>query len=160
MICHVLRAADFVADHGQYVRDHLTNAGSDFQRKLDRWLAGTVPTDEDGSIALAIDFGEVVGWCRTETWIERTNPTYLDQGEVYCWDTEPHDTLEAFVAPAYRHRGIAAWCASGLAATALCDGGKVVAVFHPHMILVARRAGFHPIPFHADKAAESGWSRL
>jgi hypothetical protein len=135
MICQTIPIADAIADHGNYIREHLANNDSDFQNKLDRWLAGETPTDEDGHIALAIDHGEVVGWCRTERW---------NSGR------EVYDTLEAFVARDYRTRGIASWCAAGLACNALHDGGHTVAVFAPTMVRVAIRACLSPVRYEWD----------
>jgi hypothetical protein len=132
MICTTLAIADFVASSAPYVRDHLTRPGSDFQRKLTAWLDGSSkPTAADGYIALVLDHGEIIGWARTEGW------------SVY-------DTLEAFVAPSYRLRGIAAFAASGIFSAVLHENGGTVAVFHPHMLLVARRAGFWPTLFEKE----------
>jgi hypothetical protein len=35
-----------------------------------------------------------------------------------------------------------------------------VAVFHPHMLLVARRAGFRPTLFAKQDVVETKWSRV
>jgi len=68
-----------------------------------------------------------------------------------------YDTLEAYVAEDYRRRGIAAFAASGICSAVLHENGGTVAVFHPHMLLVARRAGFWPTLF----AKEDGqWLRV
>ena len=133
MTCTTLPIAGFIASPAAaFVREHLTKPCSDFQWKLDAWLVGSLtPTDADGHIALVEDQGEVVGWARTEQWSD-------------C------DTLEAFVAPPYRRRGIAAFAASGLYSAVLHDNGGTVAVFHPHMLLVARRAGFFPTLFQKE----------
>ena len=50
--------------------------------------------------------------------------------------------------------GIAAFAASGLYASVLHDSGAAVAVFHPHMLLVARRAGFWPTLFTQNPRGE------
>ena len=133
MTCTILPIAEFIASPAAaFVREHLTKPCSDFQGKLDAWLVGSLtPTDEDGHIALVEDHGEVVGWARTEQWSD-------------C------DTLEAFVAPPYRRRGIAAFAASGIYSAVLLDTPPRVAVFHPHMLLVARRAGFFPTLFQKE----------
>jgi len=126
-------AAEFLrSGFAEYVRDHLTRPDSDFQAKLSRWLSGEKPTGADGHIALVTDHGQAVGWARTEYW---------SAGSAM------YDTLEAFVAPEYRLRGVAAYAACGLYASCLHDAGGTVAVFHPHMLLVARRAGFWPTLF-------------
>jgi GNAT superfamily N-acetyltransferase len=148
MHCLIHPATQLPEHAAEWLRDRLTKPGSDFQRKLGAWLRGLKPEEADGHIAIASDHGEIVGWCRTETWGERTSPVFLDQGgPPYCWEMTYHDTLEAFVAPEYRGRGIAAWCASGLASALLTGKGANVAVFHPHMLLVARRACLHPTLF-------------
>jgi hypothetical protein len=67
-----------------------------------------------------------------------------------------YDTLEAFVRPERRLQGIAAFAASGLF-SATYDNGCTVAVFSPHMLLVARRAGFWPVLFERD--GQGGWRR-
>lgn len=134
MTCETLTLADLIgsAELALFVRNNLTKPGSDFQRKLTRLLHKEAEPD-DGHLALVLDHGEVVGWARTERWRS-------DDGLSY-------DTLEAFVAEDYRLRGIAAFAASGLYASVLHDEGGTVAVFAPHMLLVARRAGFWPVLF-------------
>jgi hypothetical protein len=142
MICTTLAIADFVASSAPYVRDHLTKPGSDFQRKLAAWIDGWLkPTDADGHIALVYDHGEIVGWARTEYWSAGS-----DDADGYMM----YDTLEAFVAGDYRLRGIAAFAASGLYSAVLHENGGAVAVFHPHMLLVARRAGLWPALFQKE----------
>ena len=135
MICQVMPAERFVESlDAVFIRHSLTHDGSDFQRKLGRWLSREAyPTDEDGHVAVVISDGVTVGWARTEVW----------QG---------HDTLEAFVSQPFRQRGIAAFAAAGLRAGPL---GEKVAVFHPSMILVARRAGLRPTLFEKD--ADGVW---
>jgi len=149
MTCTILTARVFAASAAEYVRDHLTNPGSDFQKKLTAWLDGSAkPAKADGYIALVEDQGEIVGWARTESWSDGDDGA---DGEVL------YDTLEAFVAKPYRLRGIAAFAASGIYSAVLHENGGAVAVFHPHMQLVARRAGLWPTLF----AKEDGqWRRV
>jgi len=143
MTCTIIDAADFWASSAKYVRDHLTKPGSDFRKKITSWMYGeTLPTAADGHIALVEDHGEIVGWARTERWLV---------------DVTLYDTLEAFVAPPYRRRGIAAFAASGIYSAVLHENGGTVAVFHPHMLLVARRAGFWPTLFAKE---EGQWLRV
>ena len=142
MTCETMTLAELVssADLALFVRNRLTKPGSDFQWKLTRLLYGeAVSSSDDGHIALVLDQGEIVGWARTERWTT---------------DGDPYDTLEAFVAPGYRLRGIAAFAASGLYASVLHDEGGTVAVFHLHMLLVARRAGFWPTLFTKNPRGE------
>ena len=138
MTCEILTLAELIssADIALFVRNKLTKPGSDFQAKMDALLHGERKADaSDGHIALVLDHGEVVGWARTEYWQAES-----DGADGFV----SYDTLEAFVAPEYRLRGIAAFAASGLYASVLHDKGAAVAVFHPTMLLVARRAGFWP----------------
>ena len=118
------RAAD---SDREFLRSHLTKPGSDFQRKL---AAGQL----DGTIAIVREHGEIIGWARSESW----------QDGHREWDT-----LEAFVARDHRHRGIASFAAAGLRSTVLPGPGEV-AVFHPHMLLVARRAALRPTLFQQE----------
>jgi len=143
MTCTTLPIAEFLASPAAaFVREHLTKPCSDFQGKLDAWLVGSLaPTDADGYIALVEDHGEIVGWARTEQW---------SAGSDGAGGLVLYDTLEAFVAPPYRRRGIAAFAASGIYSAVLHDNGGTVAVFHPHMLLVARRAGFFPTLFQKE----------
>lgn len=153
MICTPLAIADFVASSAPYVRDHLTRPGSDFQRKLTSWIDGSSkPTAADGHIALVLDHGEIIGWARTEVWetFDAATDDEMDSNPFYEGDNAVYDTLEAFVAPPYRLRGIAAFAASGIFSAVLHENGGTVAVFHPHMLLVARRAGFWPTLFEKE----------
>jgi hypothetical protein len=144
MNCTILPLADLDTIDVSYIVRNLTKPDSDFQRAL---LAGRRP----GEIAIVRDQGEIVGWARTEMWTEGDDGA---GGEVN-WDT-----LEAFVATSHRMRGVAAFAAAGLAATSPCWSGMGVAVFHPHMLLVARRAGFHPTLFAKQDVVETRWSRV
>ena len=80
-----------------------------------------------GSIAVCIEGGDVVGWARTERWRD-------------------HDTLEAFVRDDRRRRGVARFCAAGLAASGLFAESSV-AVFDPLMVALARRVGLVPTEY-------------
>lgn len=122
--------------------DVFTKDGSDFQAKLRRFLAGDEPAFEDGYLALIKYEGEIVGWARSERWSEDA---------VHAWDT-----LEAFIHPQHRNRGYAALAASALAAGPLYGSGNI-AVFHPTMLLVARRAGVYPQLF--QKRSVERWER-
>lgn len=128
MHCEILTLAELVAagDLALFVRNKLTNPGSEFQTRLTNLLFSEGVAE--GHIALVEDQGEVVGWARTDRWT-----TY--------------DTLEAFVAPDYRGRGIASFAAAGLRSGVMHDGSIAVAVFHPHMALVAQRVGLLPVLF-------------
>jgi len=137
--CTILPLADLDVIDINWIVMRLTKPDSDFQRAL---LAGRRP----GTIAIVRDQGEIVGWARTEPWVESGDDEW--------------DTLEAFVEKSHRMRGIAAFAAAGLAATSGCWSGMAVAVFHPHMLLVARRAGFHPTLFARQDVVETRWSRV
>jgi hypothetical protein len=113
----------------RFLADHLTRPGSDFQTAL---LRGE-PT---GTIALCLDQGEIVGWARTEKW----------QGMA---------TLEAFVAVAYRRRGICTYCVSGLVAQGAFRDEPVVAVFRPSMALMAKQ--FRLPHARYDRKPDGSW---
>jgi hypothetical protein len=134
--CTVLHLAELAIDAPlrRLIRDELTKPDSDFHK--------SVETKTDGHIAVVWADEVAVGWSRTEQWIEST-------GLVY-------DTLEAFVRPERRLQGIAAFAAAGLYTACLHDNGCTVAVFSPHMMLVAKRAGFFPVLFERDA---NGWWR-
>jgi hypothetical protein len=117
------------------IRDELTKPGSDFHK--------AVETKTDGQIAVVWVDSRAVGWARTEQWYDGSGTQY--------------DTLEAFVRPEHRLQGIAALAAAGLYTAALRDAGGTVAVFNPHMLLVARRAGLWPTLFERD--GRGGWRR-
>lgn len=124
------------------IADVFTKDGSDFQAKLRRFLEGVEPTWDDGHLALLKADGEIVGWARSERWAEDA---------VHAWDT-----LEAFVHPHHRNRGYAALAASALAAGPLYGSGNI-AVFHPTMLLVARRAGLYAQLFTRQRVER--WER-
>jgi hypothetical protein len=131
--CTVLPMSDLDASMRLLIRDELTKPGSDFHK--------AVETKTDGLIAIVMDDAAVVGWARMERWTE-------------------YDTLEAFVRPEHRLQGIAAFAAAGIYSSIssdLLDDGFAVAVFHPHMLLVARRAGFWPTLFERD--GRGGWRK-
>lgn len=131
----------FAKDYRELV-DVFTRDGSDFQKKLKRFLAGDEPLFDDGHLALLKADGEIVGWARSERWEEHPG---------YAWDT-----LEAFVHPNARNRGYAALAASALAAGPLYGSGQI-AVFSPTMMLVARRAGLYPQLFSLQSVEK--WER-
>lgn len=106
----------------KFIADHATRPHSEFQKAL---LAG----QPRGTICLCLDQGEIVGWARSEDW-------------------EGWPTLEAFVRPQWRDRGVAALCAAGLRAANVFDStGRYCAVFRPPMLGVAARAGLAAILF-------------
>ncbi len=108
----------------RWIAERLTKPASDFQKKL-------VADQLDGSIAIVKDFGEIVGWARSEAW-------------------DGWQTLEAFVAEPYRRRGIAAYATAGLAAAAVLPRDAGLAVFHRSMFLLAKRQGLLPVLFEHD----------
>lgn len=146
MKCEIFSAGSLFATNfaARLFASALYKDGSDFSKKLVSWLAKrNVPAESDGHIALVFDDDAIVGWARTERW--------LYSGEAM------YDTLEAFVHPHYRLRGIASFAAGGLVSSVLHSDGGTVAVFHPHMLLVARRAGLWPTLF----AKEHGrWTQV
>lgn len=125
----------------------LTKTDSVFHERLEQILDGySWPvTDEDGVIATVVEDGELVGWARSEQWLE------MGREDVEHWDT-----LEAFVREDRRGEGIASLAATGLAVHGLKAWGGDVAVFAPSMMLLARRAGLHPTLF---QKANGEWVR-
>jgi GNAT superfamily N-acetyltransferase len=123
------------------IRDELTKPGSDFHK--------AVETKTDGHIAIVWADEVAVGWARTEYW---------SAGGDGAGGVVMYDTLEAFVRPEHRLHGIAALAASALYSSALYEDGGTVAVFAPHMLLVARRAGLFPVLFERD--GHGGWKRV
>ena len=139
--CTVLPLAELAlgAPLRRLIRDELTNPGSDFHK--------SVETKTDGLIATVWADEVAVGWARTEQW---------SAGDDGAGGLEMYDTLEAFVRPERRLQGIAAFAAAGLF-SATYGNGCAVAVFNPHMLLVARRAGFFPVLFGRD--GQGGWRK-
>lgn len=121
----------------------LTKPDSVFHERLNNIIdrIGWEPSDEDGVIATVVDRGELVGWARSEQWLEKTSDI-VGHKSVEHWDT-----LEAFTHPDRRGEGIASLAAAGLAVHGLLRWGGDVAVFAPSMMLLARRAGLHPTLF-------------
>jgi len=125
----VLPTARLRLSERNFIADHLTWPGSDFQKML---LSGT-PT---GTIAICLDQGEIIGWARTEPWREMP-------------------TLEAFVSPAYRRRGVATLCAAGLRTEGVWRDYEFVAVFSPSMMNLAHRLGILFAAF--ERAPDGSW---
>lgn len=115
MDCFITRTNRLRRVERRFIADHLTRPGSDFQTAL---LTG----DPQGTIALALDQGEIVGWARTEIW----------QGLP---------TLEAFVGAQYRRRGVARFCAAGLVAEGVYAAAAKVAIFSTTLIPLAKSIG-------------------
>jgi len=113
----------------RFIADHLTRPDSEFQRAL---LAGTAT----GTIAICLDQGEIIGWARSEVW----------QGIP---------TLEAFVSPAYRRRGVATLCAAGLRTEGVFRDYEYIGVFRPTMVSLASRLGLIYTSF--ERAPDGTW---
>lgn len=104
-----------------FIIENACKPNSDFQFKLiEKPL-----DDRDGWIAIVRDQGEIVGWSRTEKWIDR------DSGEEF-------DTLESFVRERWRRRGVCRYASAGLLAAAKIDRGPL-AIFSPLMVGTCRR---------------------
>jgi len=125
----VLKTDRLRATERRFIADHLTRPESEFQRAL---IEGTVT----GTIAICLDQGEIIGWARSEVW----------QGIP---------TLEAFVAPAYRHRGVATLCAAGLRTEGVFRDYDYIGVFRPTMVSLARRLGLIYSSF--DRMPDGTW---
>lgn len=147
MNCTLLTTTDLALDVSmcRFLHDRLTWPDSEFNGKLDDWINGLRPLRADGHIAVVRDQGELIGWARTETWVEKAP-------SGHC----PWPTLEAYVSREYRGRGIAAFAASGLVSGPLQDENHV-AVFAPAMIVLARRVGLYATFF--ERESGSRWVR-
>ena len=121
---------------GSVIADYFTKPDSEFQQKL---RSGAV----EGSIAIVCGDEGVVGWARTEPW--------FDESGGY-WDT-----LEAFISPKLRSKGVATFAATGLRAAGAFYSGAV-AVFDPKMLMVARAAGLFPTLF--TRKDGGGWDQM
>ena len=111
----VLKTDRLRASERRFIADHLTREGSDFQQAL-------LEDRPQGTIAVCLDQGEIIGWARTEIW-------------------QDIPTLEAFVSPAYRRRGVATLCAAGLRTEGVFRDHEFIGVFSPTMVSVAGRLG-------------------
>ncbi len=132
MITRTLHLADLEERDLLYLRGHLTKRGSDFHRMLGWIIRGDGFAADELWIATVRDHGRLIGWARTEKW--------LDHETGITWDT-----LESFVHEDYRGRGVSRLAATALGVDYLYEeAAHAVAVFHPHMLLVARAAGYHP----------------
>ena len=125
----ILRTDRLRASERRFIADHLTRPESEFQRAL---MDGTVT----GTIAICLDQGEIIGWARTEVW----------QGIP---------TLEAFVSPAYRRRGVATLCAAGLRTEGVFRDYEYIGVFRPTMVSLASRLGLIYAAF--DRKPNGTW---
>lgn len=140
MNCTILTAGELAKDRDAmlWIADRLSRHGSDFQEKLRYWLSGHMPQQADGMIAVVRDFGEIVGWARTEDWKQMK-------------------TLEAFVAGEHRRKGVATFAASGLVASRAFGDSRRVAVFREEsMVRLSERCGLFP-SFYTLRGAE--WVR-
>jgi len=129
-----------------WIAGRLCKPGSDFQRRL---IAGEAI---DGFIAIVEDFGEMIGWARTEPWAE---PDVEARAAGFPTAMLHWNTLEAFVVQDYRGRGIATFAAAGLRAVSFLDD-PTAAVFSPSMMLLAKKVGLMPTLFR-EQAEE--WVR-
>lgn len=132
-------------DAGQRIVEGLTKPASAFARRL----AAREPID--GFIALIYDFGELIGWARTEPWHEETDESWRAIPLTLPWNT-----LEAFVKQDYRGRGLATFAAAGLVTLPTFQEDNTAAVFSPSMMLLAKKVGLQPTLF---RQASERWVR-
>ena len=132
MECYILPTARLRPSERQLIATKLTRPYSDFQRSL---TANTA----QGTIALCLDQGEIIGWARTEMW-------------------QNWNTLEAFVDSTYRGRGVATFAAAGLVASCQFFRGPRchAAIFHPSMKPLSRKVGVYPVLF--EKHPDGTWN--
>jgi hypothetical protein len=126
---HVLPARRLCGSERKFIVDHLSRPGSDFQKSL-------LDSTQKGSIAICLDHGEIIGWARTEEW-------------------HGLPTLEAFVATAYRRRGVAKACASCLLAEGSLARDVRTAVFTKQMTALAEKLGMLWSQF--DRKPDGTW---
>jgi hypothetical protein len=112
------------------IAESLCWPGSDFHGKL---TGGRELNVTDGTISIVRTDDRILGWARSEPWVDANG---------WLWPT-----LEAFVEPAQRRAGIAAFATAGLFSSVFAEEGYGCAVFWPPMLLVAARAGLHPALF-------------
>jgi hypothetical protein len=129
MELYVLKTDRLRASERRFIADHLTWPESEFQGAL---IAGTVT----GTIAICLDQGEIIGWARSEIW-------------------QDIPTLEAFVWPAYRRRGVATLCAAGLRTEGVFRDYEFIGVFAPAMVSLACRLGLLYASF--DRKPDGTW---
>lgn len=146
MKCTVMEGESLDQTTRAFIAERLCRDGSVFRTRL---ISGDAI---DGHVAIVEDFGEVIGWARTEPWAE--DGVEVVAGGVYSAMTH-WQTLEAFVAKDYRWRGVATFAAAGLVAVAFQDDLDA-AVFHPHMMMLARKVGLRPVLFREQG---DGWVR-
>ena len=127
--CTVCKLASLSPQDRDAIASSLCWPNSDFHKKL---VSGNL-TELTGVIAVVRDGSGIVGWARSEVWLDSSG-----------WDWP---TLEAFVHPEYRRRGIASFATTGLVSTVFCDEGYGCAVFAPPLLVVAARCGLHPTLF-------------
>ncbi len=140
MNCAILPTQQIVdGDIGTCIVDHLTKPVSVFANRLLR------REPIDGFIALIYDFGELVGWARTEQWHEETEESWRTIPITLPWNT-----LEAFVKQDYRGRGLATFAAAGLVTLPTFQEDNTAAVFTPSMMLLARKVGLQPTLFREE----------
>ena len=132
MECYLIPTARLRPSERSFIATNLTRPDSDFQRSL---TANTA----QGTIALCLDRGEIIGWARTEMW-------------------QNWNTIEAFVDTAYRGRGVATFAAAGLVASCQFFRGSYgyAAVFHSSMQSLGRKVGVATVLF--KKHPDGTWS--
>lgn len=137
MNCTVTGLADLDLDDRMFIVENACKPNSDFQWKLIEKPLG----EADGWIAVVRDQGEIVGWARTEKWLDK------ESGEEW-------HTLEAFTREEWRRRHVCQFAATGLrAAGRLPDH---VAIFNPNLITTCRRMA---LKFTGYETQFSGWRK-
>jgi hypothetical protein len=141
MKCTIIPTEKLVADETirLIVANTLCKPASIFRRRL---LAGE---PIDGFIAVIEDFGELIGWARTEPWHEETEESWRTIPITLPWNT-----LEAFVKQDYRGRGLATFAAAGLVTLPTFQSDNTASVFAPSMMLLAKRVGLQPTLFREE----------
>lgn len=125
-------------DDVAFIYHHATREGSDFQSKI---LSDRL-TDRDGVIALVREAGEIVGWARTESWI--------DPNDCVEWPT-----LEALTRQQWRRRGVCRYAVAGLVAggylPVVPGRRETVAVFDVRMSNLCQHLRIPSVEFYQER---------
>jgi hypothetical protein len=108
-------------------------SGSSIQKELEkRYLAKDASTEQQPKMAIAIIWLDdtLVGWVGTRPWPEKFKGKPVTA-----------QTIECFVDPEFRRRGIAKLGVQALIAANALDKNELVSVYAPEVVELARRCG-------------------
>lgn len=114
-----------------------SGSNSSIQKELDkRYLNPIRGPHPDMSLALVRYNGELVGWVGTRLWPER-----------FKGDRVTAQTVECFVAPEHRRRGIARLGLQALVSAGYVDKTAPVSVYAPEVVGLATQCGCRIVLF-------------